>query len=80
MLALFSQLRILLPRDPQYSRPAVAALKELAVKGPTDAGDFRTKLESEEVFDILVKANIVSETMGCAEFQLRALAWYFSIL
>ena len=77
MLALFSQLRILRPRHPKYSLTAVAALRELAVKGPIDAGDFCTKLESEEVFDILVKANIISETMGCAEFQLRALAWHF---
>lgn len=42
-------------------------------------GVFLTKLKAEGVFDILVMANIISETMdGRVEFQLRALAWYFS--
>ena len=75
---LYSQLSILLPSHPQYSGVVVAALKELALMGSMEYGEFCTKLISEEAFNILVAGNVVFYTVGTVEFQLKALAWYFS--
>ena len=44
------------------------------------AGPFRTLVQSEEAWDTLVRGNIISSTAGVVEFQLRALAWYFSTI
>lgn len=77
--AFFSQVYVLDPEHPLYSRPALAALKELAVKGPLSVGVFTTLVESAEVFDTLVDSHIVSRTMdGGVKFHLRAVAWNFS--
>ena len=75
---LFSQLRILDKEHPQYSGYVVAALKELGRKGSMSEGAFTTLLKSQETFDILVAGNVIFYTAGTVEFQLKALAWYFS--
>lgn len=79
MPALFPQLRILDPEHPLYSRPAVAALKELAAMGSISSAEFCTLLLPDmAAFDVLVEGNIISDTgAGCVEFQRRALAWHF---